>query len=58
MDYWKVSNMVILTLMCVVLGMMLIIIGFIRREDTGGFGLLVAIGILLFVVGVIASVVL
>ena len=50
--------MVILTLMCVVLGMMLIIIGFIRREDTGGFGLLVAIGILLFVVGVIASVLL
>ena len=44
--------------MCVVLGMMLIIIGFVRHEDTGGFGLLVAIGILLFVVGVIASVVL
>ena len=58
MDYWKVSNMVILTLMCVVLGMMLMIIGFVRREDTGGFGLLLAIGILLFVVGVIASVVL
>tara|TARA_B100001167_G_C16627314_1_gene237833 strand:- start:137 stop:289 length:153 start_codon:yes stop_codon:yes gene_type:complete len=50
--------MVILTLMCVVLGMMLIIIGFVRREGTGGFGLLLAIGILLFVVGVIASVVL
>ena len=47
-----------MTLVCVVLGMMLIIIGFVRREDNGGFGLLVAIGILLFVVGVIASVVL
>ena len=54
----EVRNIVTLTLVCVVLGMMLIILGFVRREDTGGFGLLVAIGVLLFVVGVIASVVL
>ena len=50
--------MVALMLVCVVLGMVLTIIGFVRRDDTGEFGLLMAIGILLFVVGVIASVVL
>ena len=57
-NYKKVSNMVTLTLVCVVLGMMLMIIGFTRGADRGECRLLVAIGILLFVVGVIASVVL